>query len=131
MGLTIELSFSITKHANITQFKQILSDVAEKYNSTSSYFIHEIEGHSRTIDRNDCIHIVEFDISQKNIVNYIKNIMRIKNVKIDSIYVDKKGINLIYASKKYLSTMSVNSSSIAHKNITQTDIIELVTQTIA
>ena len=57
--------------------------------------------------------------------------MRIKNVKIDSIYVDKKGINLIYASKKYLSTMSVNSSSIAHKNITQTDIIELVTQTIA
>ena len=61
MGLTIELSFSITKHANITQFKQILSDVAEKYNSSSSYFIHEIEGHSTTIDRNDCINIVEFD----------------------------------------------------------------------
>ena len=39
MGLTIELSFSISKLSNVTQFKQLLSDLAEKYNSISNYFM--------------------------------------------------------------------------------------------
>ena len=130
MGLTIELSFSISKLSSVTQFKQILSDLAEKYNSTSNYFIHEIEGHSTTIDRNDCIHVVEFSILQENILNYIKNIMRVKKVKIDSIHTDKKGTNLIYASKKYLSMMNVNKYPVIDKPMTENKLLELVAKTI-
>lgn len=129
MGLTIELSFSISKLSNVTQFKEHLSDLAEKYNSSSHYFIHEIEGHSTTIDRNDCIHHVEFPISQENILNYLKNIMRVKKVKVDCIYIDKKGTNLIYASKKYLLMMNVNKY-LDNKPMTETKLLELVAKTI-
>ena len=109
MGLTIELSFSINKVSNVTQFKEHLSDLAENCDSSSHYFIHEIEGHSSTIDRNDCIHHVEF-ISSKQILNFLKKIMQIKKVKVDCIYIDKKRLQLIYASKKYL-LMNKNSLS--------------------
>ena len=60
MGLTIEISFSVSKNANVTQLKQYLSDLAKKYNARSNYFIHEIEGHNTIVERNDCIHVVEF-----------------------------------------------------------------------
>jgi hypothetical protein len=128
MGLTIELSFSVTHNTNVTQFKQYLTDLAKKYNNISSYFIHEIEGHSTTIDRNDCIQVVEFSLDCKNILNYIKNIMRVKSIKIDSIYLDRKGINLIYASKNYHATMSVNENSIFNKPINKTKLFELITK---
>tara|TARA_Y100000389_G_C17466422_1_gene526074 strand:- start:4724 stop:5119 length:396 start_codon:yes stop_codon:yes gene_type:complete len=128
MSLIIEISFSISKLPNITQLKTILTDLAEKYNSISNYFTHEIEGHNVSIDRNDCIHIVEFSMAKEDILNYIKNVRKIKNVKIDSIYIDDNCINLIYASKKYLSTMSINKCSFLNKSITEDKIIEVINE---
>lgn len=125
MGLTIEVSFCIYKNPNITQFKQYLSSLATKYNAISHYFIHEIDRHNTTIDRNDCIHVVEFQTTQIKILDYIKTIMQNRNVKIDSIYQDKKRIDLIYASKKYLSTMSVYGFK-PIKPISKTNLLQLV-----
>ena len=34
------------KNRCVTDIKTLLSSLAEKYNSNSHYFIHEIEGHS-------------------------------------------------------------------------------------
>ena len=99
MGLTIELSFDICKNANVTSIKRLLSTLAEKHNSETNYFIHEIEGHSTIIDRNDCVNIVEFEITDKiNIINYIKDIIRIRFIKIDCIYQEDGRINIIYSN---------------------------------
>ena len=125
MGLTIEVSFCVCKNTNVTQFKEYLSSLATKCNAISHYFIHEIDGHNTTIDRNDCIHVVEFQTTQTKILNYIKTIMQNRNLKIDSIYEDKKGIDLIYASKKYLSTMSIHGFK-PSKPIPKTDLLQLV-----
>ncbi len=89
----------------------------------------KLKVHSTTIDRNDCIQVVEFSIFQENILNYIRNIMRVKKVKIDSIYSDNRGTNLIYASKKYLS-MNVNKYPVLNKPITESKLLELVAQNI-
>ena len=133
MGLTIELSFDMCKNTKITQTKDLLSNLAEKYNASSSYFIHEIEGHGTIIDRNDCIQITEFETnlenqSHDNILNYIKHIMRLKFIKFDCIYREKGEYKLIYASKKYLSIISYNQhskSSVDYKPKSH-NIIELV-----
>ena len=61
MGLTIELSVDIIKNRCVTNIKTLLSSLAEKYNSNSNYFIHEIEGHNSTVDRNDCVQVIEFE----------------------------------------------------------------------
>jgi len=134
MGLTIEISFNVSKNANVTQLKQYLSNLAKKYNAISHYFIHEIEGHNTIVERNDCIHVVEFSTSKNEVLNYIKTIMQLKNIKIDSIYHDRKGINLIYASKNYLSMMSINRNPINKpitKPITKTNLLQLVADTMA
>lgn len=121
MGLTIEISFDISKHSNITEQKKYLSNLAYQYNCISDYFIHEIEGHNTTIDRNDCIHVVEF-IPSENIKNYLKEILQQK-IKVDSIYSDDEDIRLIYASKNYLSNMSINSRSYKPTN---TNLLNLI-----
>ena len=56
--------------------------------------------------------------------------MRVKKVKIDSIHTDKKGTNLIYASKKYLSMMNVNKYPVIDKPMTENKLLELVAKTI-
>ena len=97
MGLIIELSFDICKNASITSIKQLLSNIAEKHNSKTNYFMHEIQGHSTTIERNECINVVEFEETDKvNIIRYIKDIIKIKFIKIDCIYEEKGVVNLIY-----------------------------------
>ena len=98
MGLIIEVSFDIGKNANVTSIKQLLSNLAEKHNSQTNYFIHEIEGHSTTINRNDCINIVEFDsINKINIIRYVKEIIKIRFIKIDCIYEEDGVVSLIYS----------------------------------
>ena len=131
MGLIIEVSFDICKNTNITCIKELLSNFAEKHSSKSNYFIYEIEGYSTIIERNDCINIVEFDnINEINIINYIRDITRIKFVKIDCIYQEKKSINLIYASKRYLFTLNKNSINPLFTQLSPKKIIELLKNTI-
>ena len=104
MTYIVELSFDLRKNKNFSEIKELLSRLAEKYNSCTHYFMHEIEGRGRIIDINDCINTVCFDNTNTiNLLNYIKNINKLKFIKIDCIYSDEGGINLIYTSKKYLS----------------------------
>ena len=131
MGLTIEVSFNICKQGNITNIKQLLSTIAEKYNSKTNYFIHEIEGHNRVIDCNDYVNIVEFESDNfTNIIEYLKSIIKIKVVKIDCIYYDEGVVNLIYASKKYLLVVNKNSCNPFLTNFSINKIIELIEYTI-
>ena len=103
MTYIVELSFDLCKNKNVSEIKELLSFLAEKYNSITHYFTHEVEGKGRIIDINDCIHTISFDDNSTDLLNYIKKINKLKFIKIDCIYSDKDEINLIYTSKKYLS----------------------------
>ena len=104
MNYTIELSFDLRKNKNFSEIKQLLSSLANKYKSSNYYFTHEIEGHGGVIDINDCINTVNFnDYDISNLLNYLKNIKKMKFIKIECIYSDNEGINIIYTSKKYNS----------------------------
>jgi hypothetical protein len=123
MGLVIEISIDIKKNNKINEIKSFLSDLAEEYNSESDYFIYETEGINSRIERNDCIHVVEFNTPQtefekNNILNFIKKIISKKLTKLDTIYQDNGKINMIYNSleqKRYNKTNS--SRSIKNKPI--------------
>ena len=106
MGITIELSVDIAKHKNVTETKTLLASLAEKYNSSENFFLHEIEGSNSIIERNDCIHTVIFENifleeERINIINYLRHICKYKFIKIDCIYDDTKSLQIIYKSKKY------------------------------
>ena len=131
MGLTIELSFDLHKHKNVTELKQLLSNLAEKYNSNTNYFIHEIEGRGTLIDRNECIQIIEFEIEpieqmRVNILKYIKDIIQNEILTINCIYVEKGKCNLIYASRKYLLLTPNKPKPKAHHKIN--NILEIVSK---
>jgi hypothetical protein len=105
MGLVVELAIDIQRNNAVTNIQTLLVNLADNHNSSSHYFMHEIEGHKSTIDSNEYIHVVEFDYStdnmKKNIVKYIKNISKYKFIKIDCIYKDSGKIKIIHASKSY------------------------------
>ena len=100
MGLVIEASINLTKTSKITAAKELLSQMAYDYNCNNEYFIHEVEGRQSTIERNECIHVVEFNTSEINrkIVQYLKTILQKKLAKIDTIYQDEGKIKVLYSS---------------------------------
>ncbi len=112
MSLIIELVVDIARNNAISNIKTQLINLADYYDSSYHYFLHEVEGQKSKIFHNECIHIVEFNYSteymRENIIKYIKAITRYKYIKIDCIYEDCNKIKLLYASKRY-RMKSINS----------------------
>ncbi len=122
MGFVIEISIDIKKNNRISEIKSFLSDLAEEYNSESDYFIYETEGINSRIERNDCIHVVEFntpqtDFEKNNILNFIKKIISKKFTKLDTIYQDSGKINMIYNSLEQKRYNITNDRSNKNKPI--------------
>ena len=74
MGLVIEISIDIKKENQITENKSFLSQLAEKYNCESYYYIYETDGINSIIERHVCIQVVEFNtpettLEKNNILN--------------------------------------------------------------
>jgi len=105
MGLVIELAIDIQRNNGVTNMQSLLVNLADHYNSSYHYFMHEIEGHKSTIDSSEYIHVVDFDYStddmKNNIVKYIKAVSKYRFIKIDCIYEDSGKIKIIHTSKKY------------------------------
>ena len=105
MGLVIELAVDIARNNDVTNIKTLLVNLADYYDSSHHYFIHEVEGKNSRISHNECIHVVDFDYSiehmRENITKYVKAITRHKYIKIDCIYDDCGKIKILYASKRY------------------------------
>jgi len=122
MEYIIELIFDLKKVANITETKEFLRDLATELNCSMQYFIHEIDGHSRIIDNNICIHYINFNEEYfDNLISLIKIIKTKKfdilnYVNIDCIYEDGDSANIIYASPSYLKIIKTQGLKI-NKNI--------------
>ncbi len=90
MGLVIEISIDIKKESQVTENKSFFSQLAEKYNCKSYYYIYETDGINSIIERNVCIQVVEFNtpetrVETNNILNFIKILIHNKFTKIESI----------------------------------------------
>jgi hypothetical protein len=126
MGLVIEISIDIKKENQITENKSFLSQLAEKYNCESYYYIYETDGINSIIERNVCIQVVEFNtpettLEKNNILNFIKKVISNKLTKLDTIYQDNGKINMIYNSLK-----QKNINKTKDRNIKTKPIIDIV-----
>jgi len=102
MGYTLEISFDIRK--NPVSFKDELKGLAQSFDCETEYFIHEIEGRGKTIDRNSCIHIVTFSNEKApNIVVLLRELKKYP-VYIECIYRDDN-YKFVHISSHYLSKM--------------------------
>ena len=120
MGLVVEISVDIQKKPDVTQAKIFLSELAEMHNCNSAYYIYETEGYNCKIERNECIHIVEFNTpltenEKSNIVNYLIKIINKKYTNLDTVYKEDGKIDIIYNSVKSQFT-NVNGKEKIIKN---------------
>ena len=60
MKYIIELSFDLRKNQNVSQIKELIYSLGEKYKSERNDFIYESEGQGNEIKKNDCISINVF-----------------------------------------------------------------------
>lgn len=106
MGYTVEVSFDIRVQKNVTEFKNKLQETAYESDCETLYFIHEMEGKGKKIQRNHCIFVVSFQCDQgEDIIYFLKTMRDNSCVYIESIYEDEGVCNLIHASPKYLQRM--------------------------
>ena len=101
MGLVIEVSIDIKKTTCISDAKKYLSEMAYNFNCSDEYYIYETEGFNCIIERNDCIHVSEFNIpltecEKINIANFIEKLLKKKYIKLETIYKEDGKIEMIY-----------------------------------
>ena len=119
MVFVIELSFYLHQHLNFSSFKKTLQDIALEYNCITYYFLEEIRGlydyddnlsiskygACNMVEKNAvCIQVVHFpsDIKYvKYICDYIRNIKKVRQVVIESVYRDDIQSQILYSSKYY------------------------------
>jgi hypothetical protein len=103
MVFVIEVSFYLHQHSNLTFFKDTLIELAENWGCITHYFMEEMRGKNCV-----SIHVIHFpsEISDAwRACDYIKNIKKIKQVIIESVYYDEIKGQILYASKEYLKDM--------------------------
>ena len=111
MGYNIEISFDIYKNSSVTNLKYELIEIAERNycNYHHENFIIDYEfDHGLTLceKRNHCI--ISFSFDNSKILNFIKFLNKIKNLRpfhIETIY-DNDNSRIIYASKYYQGQMN-------------------------
>ena len=106
MVFVIEVSFYLHQHTNISFFKGTLIELAESYGCDVQYFMEEMRGQKFV-----SIHVVHFpsEITDAwRTCDYIKEIKKVKQVLIESVYYDEMDGQILYASKEYLKMMDKN-----------------------
>lgn len=103
MGYIVEISISLSCHANFSTIKNDIENIAFLHNCESVHEDYEMEGGTK-IARNHCILTVHFEEDEiMNCAKFIGKIKKLKETHIESVC--EADFKLIYASKYYLSTM--------------------------
>lgn len=106
MGYNIEISFNMLKHANVSELKQLITDLALESNCNHYYYLYELEGKCK-LPRNHCVIVVNFEDDEIfNCSLFVKQVRKMKkDLYIECIYEDEVMCKLIYASQYYLTTI--------------------------
>jgi len=93
------------KHCSVSEIETVIINLATKYSCISYYSITEMEN-SLYRNRNHIVFVISFDESNiKFLESFIKEIKKIRNIYIESLYEEDIKCKLIYASQHYLSTI--------------------------
>lgn len=114
MGYNIEVSISILKHPDVTEYEQEVIKLAEQYLCNNHYKFNEYEENVSQI-RNHSVINLNFD-NVNHFSEFIKKIKQMKGIYIESIYNDDIKSELLYASQYYLTIMDKKISKEFKKN---------------
>lgn len=115
MGYTIEISFDILKHKDVSSLKERITGLALDLDCDHYYYFYETE-HFIQIPRNHCIIAVQFlENNLFQCADFIKKIKKIQNVHIECIYEDDILCKLIYASRYYLQNVDKRTVVVYNK----------------
>jgi hypothetical protein len=103
MSYTIEISINIMKFSNITSIEEDITNIALEHDCKKIYNYSDTENYSK-VKRNHLIISCNFEDNIIDFSNFIKEIKRIKNLHIESIFEEDK-CKLIYASSYYLNSI--------------------------
>jgi len=105
MGYNIELSINLMKWGNFSELENMVLILADKYGCDNIYEFSEEEGRTK-IPR--CHHMMVVTFSKNNFDNlleFIKQMKKIKQIHIECVYYDETNSKLIYASAYYLKNI--------------------------
>jgi len=103
MGYVVEISISLSCHANFSKLKNDIESIAFSHNCENIHEDYEMEGGTK-ITRNHCILTVHFEDDEiMNCSKFIGQIKRLKETHIESVC--ETDFKLLYASKYYLTKM--------------------------
>lgn len=125
MELNIEISLDLITCKNVFTTIHSINNIIHNNNAIYNYSFYETEG-SRNIERNEYINIVTFD-SKSNLLNFLKDIKILKNIRIDCIYYSNN-IKYLYISKRYSKINNI--SNIEYISNNQYNILKLVENTV-
>jgi hypothetical protein len=103
MGYNVELSFNILKQSSISNFIELVVNIAENNGCKNYYYDGEF---NNDIYQQRNHYVLNFDFQNEkfeNFLNFIKNVKKIKNLNIEIIYENDNII--LYASSFYISKM--------------------------
>jgi len=102
MGYSIEVSFNVLKHSNVTKIKDELQNLATNCGCKMFYEDYEFENNIQ-FQRNHCVFTVSFDtINICYLIVFLKNVRSKKYLYIENIY-DDNSRQILYASKYYIT----------------------------
>jgi len=102
MGYSIEVSFNILKHSNVTETNDFIMSLATSYGCVSCYIDYEFETNVQ-YKRSHSILIVNFENSNiYNLIGFLKKIKMTQGLFIETIYDDNNNM-ILYASKYYVT----------------------------
>jgi len=117
MVYTMELSFNILKHANVTECESDIVSIAVDFSCCNYYNYVEMD-YNKYINRNHCIVVVQFNEQEKDVENmakFIRVLRRIKHVYVECIYHENVLCKIIYASSFYITNMDKSKVHIYKK----------------
>lgn len=102
MIFSISIIIKLKNDKNHFFLESIVNEAAENCNKINLYKDHEVEGINKHIKKHNLIIIIEFEI-QNDLINFIKFIKTIKELQIESIYINN---TILFATDKYLNSVN-------------------------
>ena len=102
MIFSISIIIKLKNDKNHFFLESIVNEAAENCNKINLYKDHELEGINKHIKKHNLIIIIEFEI-QNDLINFIKFIKTIKELQIESIYINN---TILFATDKYLNSVN-------------------------
>jgi len=108
MGYNIEVSINLMKQTNFSELENMVLFYADKYLCENIYSISEEEGRMKIPRCHQIILITFSNYNFDNLLEFIKQIKKIKQIYLECVYYEEIDTKLIYASSYYLKNIDKN-----------------------